>query len=89
MFIQIYFYCWYGQDIVLKSIEISVSYYLTNWYNAYSSNVRTYLFLFMERSKRPLVLRAGGVFPLTLSTLMSILRSSYSYMAVLQRLNKK
>ncbi|VEN52486.1 unnamed protein product [Callosobruchus maculatus] len=43
----------------------------------------------MERTKRPLILRAGGVFPLSLSTLMSILRSSYSYMAVLQRLNRQ
>ncbi|CAH2010044.1 unnamed protein product [Acanthoscelides obtectus] len=89
LFVQIYFYCWFGQDIMLKSIEISISYYLTDWYNACSSNVRNHLFLIMERTKRPLELRAGGVFPLTLSTLMSILRSSYSYMAVLQRLNKK
>nr|CAH7768950.1 unnamed protein product [Callosobruchus chinensis] len=26
----------------------------------------------MERTKRPLIVRAGGVFPLSLSTLMSV-----------------
>ncbi|CAH2010041.1 unnamed protein product [Acanthoscelides obtectus] len=81
--------CFVGFQLMVTSIEISISYYLTDWYNACSSNVRNHLFLIMERTKRPLELRAGGVFPLTLSTLMSILRSSYSYMAVLQRLNKK
>ncbi|VEN52485.1 unnamed protein product [Callosobruchus maculatus] len=89
MFSQIFFYCWYGQSIILKSISISPSHYSTNWYDAYPSNIRSYLFLIMERTKRPLILRAGGVFPLSLSTLMSILRSSYSYMAVLQRLNRQ
>nr|CAI5863159.1 unnamed protein product [Callosobruchus analis] len=88
MFSQIFFYCWYGQNIILKSTSISSSYYSTNWYDVYPTNIRSYLFLIMERTKRPLILRAGGVFPLSLSTLMSILKSSYSYMAVLQRLNR-
>nr|CAH7768949.1 unnamed protein product [Callosobruchus chinensis] len=72
MFSQIFFYCWYGQSIILKSIGISSSYYSTNWYDAYPSNIRSYLFLIMERTKRPLIVRAGGVFPLSLSTLMSV-----------------
>nr|CAH7768947.1 unnamed protein product [Callosobruchus chinensis] len=64
--------CFVGFQLMVVSIGISSSYYSTNWYDAYPSNIRSYLFLIMERTKRPLIVRAGGVFPLSLSTLMSV-----------------
>ncbi|VEN45388.1 unnamed protein product [Callosobruchus maculatus] len=87
MFIQIFFYCWYGHNVTSKSQDIGRAVYMSNFYVS-DLKTRKALIIFMERSKRPLILRCG-FFTVSLATLTSILRSSYSYMAMLQQLYKE
>ncbi|KAL1497441.1 hypothetical protein ABEB36_008415 [Hypothenemus hampei] len=82
---QLVLYCWYGHILMEKSKEITNACYTGNWHNM-SVKEQKMLIMVMERAKRPVSIRAAGIFQLNLSTLMTILRSSYSYFAVLQRL---
>ncbi|KAJ3666144.1 hypothetical protein Zmor_001598 [Zophobas morio] len=85
---QIVLYCWYGNELMYKSMGLSEACYMSDW-NMCNSEICTSLYIIMERGKRPLVLTAGKLFSLTLTTLMTVLKSSYSYFAVLQRLYSK
>ncbi|XP_060522984.1 putative odorant receptor 85d isoform X2 [Cylas formicarius] len=85
---QVGMYCWYGQLVMQKSDEITNACYHVNW-NEIDIKSQKMLIIIMERAKRPSTVHAAGVFPLNLATLMTILRTSYSYFAVLQRLYSK
>ncbi|KAI4458986.1 odorant receptor [Holotrichia oblita] len=72
---------------VFVSGGIGLACYMTEW-NTICPETRKLIFIIMERSKIPIVLTAGKFFNLNLSTLMMILRTSYSYLAVLQQMYK-
>ncbi|XP_050512845.1 odorant receptor 94a-like [Diabrotica virgifera virgifera] len=82
---QIAMYCWYGHLLMESSNEISDACYSSEWFECDLSSQKMFLTI-MERSKYPLILRAANFFTLNLPTLMTILRSSYSYFAVLQHI---
>ncbi|XP_023027006.2 odorant receptor 45a-like [Leptinotarsa decemlineata] len=84
MFYQIYWYCWFGQNIIIKSVEVGEACYLTNWYDS-DLRVRKTISIIMERCKKPVKLTAN-LFTLDIAMLVSILRTSYSYMAILRTL---
>ncbi|XP_076250100.1 odorant receptor 30a-like isoform X4 [Rhynchophorus ferrugineus] len=71
-----------------KSNEITAACYAINWNDLDLVNQKL-LITIMERAKRPVELNALGVFKLNLSTMVTILRTSYSYFAVLQQIYKK
>ncbi|XP_030754409.1 odorant receptor 85c-like [Sitophilus oryzae] len=81
---QVAFYCYYGHNIMSESSDIGQSIYLSNWYDS-DLKIRKELMIFMERVKKPIILTAGELFPLTVNTLRGILRSSYSFFAVLRQ----
>ncbi|KAK9686112.1 7tm Odorant receptor [Popillia japonica] len=85
MMAQLMLYCWYGNEIMIKSAEIGESCYLSEWYTC-NLSVRKSIFIIMERSKRPLVISALKFSILSLTAFTSIIRWSYSYFALLQRL---
>nr|XP_022900458.1 putative odorant receptor 85d [Onthophagus taurus] len=82
---QVAIYSWFGHDILDKSSGVGEACYMSEW-NTLNPNVNKYLFIIMERSKIPTILTAGKFFNLTLGTLMMILRTSYSYLAVLKQM---
>ncbi|KAJ8913712.1 hypothetical protein NQ315_007429 [Exocentrus adspersus] len=88
MMCQVAMYCWYGHTVMESSDKIREACYMTDWDES-DVRERKSLVMIMERAKRPAILRAGGFFVLNIPTLMTILRSSYSYFAVLQRLYSK
>ncbi|XP_023311850.1 odorant receptor Or2-like [Anoplophora glabripennis] len=88
MMCQVAMYCWYGHTVMESSDKIRDACYLADW-NESDLIVQKSLLMIMERAKRPAILRAGNFFELNIPTLMKILRSSYSYFAVLQRLYGK
>ncbi|XP_065169375.1 odorant receptor 94b-like [Atheta coriaria] len=85
MMCQVIMYCWYGNEILFESDGLGESCYMSNWYEGSVSD-KKFIFIMMERSKRQLRMTAGKFFTLSLPTLVMILKSSYSYFAVLQRL---
>ncbi|XP_064212237.1 putative odorant receptor 85d [Tribolium castaneum] len=85
MISQVAIYCWYGHYVMTTSDEIGQDFYMSNWYES-DVAFRKDIIIFMERVKKPVTFTAGNFITLSLVTLTRILRSSYSYVAVLQHL---
>ncbi|CAH1381872.1 unnamed protein product [Tenebrio molitor] len=85
MMCQVAMYCWYGHIVMTTSDQIGRFVYMSNWYES-DLPIRKNLTIFLERTKKPVILTAGKFVALSLTTLTAILRSSYSYFAVLRRL---
>ncbi|XP_045776312.1 odorant receptor 49b-like [Maniola jurtina] len=88
MLSQLYLYCWCGSELTTKSQDLRVWLYQCPWYEQ-DVKFRLSLLLAMERMKRPIILKAGHYIPLSRPTFVSIVRSSYSYFAVLKQANNK
>ncbi|KAK9695347.1 7tm Odorant receptor [Popillia japonica] len=86
--VQIGMFCWFGENIHAKSSEIAESCYMAHeWYSISMSNKKI-MFIIMERAKVPIIFKANGMFVLTLSTFVMVLRSGYSYFTVLQHISQ-
>nr|QBB72962.1 odorant receptor [Protaetia brevitarsis] len=88
MMAQLTLYCWYGNEIMLKSVQIGEACYFSQWYTC-TADVKRSIFIIMEKSRRPLAITALKFTTLSLETFAAIIRSSYSYFALLQRLANK
>nr|QXE93183.1 odorant receptor 2 [Eucryptorrhynchus scrobiculatus] len=84
MIIEVGLYCFYGHHIQTMSDGLCSACYKSQWYKT-ELTVKTMVIIFMENNKKPLTLRAGKMVPLHLTTLTMILRTSYSYFAVLNQ----
>ncbi|XP_044267669.1 odorant receptor Or1-like [Tribolium madens] len=84
---QVATYCYYGHEVMTTSDAIGISLYMSNWY-ACHSKIRKIVMIFLEKTKKPTIIKAANFITLSLATLTQILRSAYSYFAVLQRLYK-
>ncbi|XP_064215124.1 odorant receptor Or1 isoform X2 [Tribolium castaneum] len=82
IFTQIFLYCWFGNEVVLKSAKLYYSAYESRWYECPQSFKKDLLF-FMQRTQKPIVLFVGKMFPIT------ILRSSWAYFMALRKVHDK
>nr|AUF73033.1 odorant receptor [Anoplophora chinensis] len=88
MGLEIIFYCCYGQKVLDSSSTISEACFMSNWHHC-SIKVQKNMVLLMSRANRSVTMQAGGMFPLTLETLMSIWRSAYSFLTFLMQVYKE
>ncbi|XP_068909659.1 odorant receptor Or1-like [Tenebrio molitor] len=79
---EIYLYCYYGTTLYEESNTVTDAIYMGKWYN-YDMTCKKALIVLMERSKRPMVVTAGKILDLSLISFTTILRRSYSLLAVL------
>nr|AUF73009.1 odorant receptor [Anoplophora chinensis] len=86
--IELAMYCWVGNEIILKSLQIGDACYMSKWYE-FSPRTNKILFLIMERSKRPLTISAYKFSVLSMSAYLKIIQCSYSYFTVLRRVYMK
>ncbi|CAL1685812.1 unnamed protein product [Lasius platythorax] len=84
MLFQVFFYCWYGNELQLKSKNIGDAIYSSNWTIATTQDRRSLLFM-MTISQKGLKLSYYGIFSLALDTFTWILKTSYSAFNVLQQ----
>ncbi|KAJ3656613.1 hypothetical protein Zmor_015676 [Zophobas morio] len=84
--VEIYLWCYYGNDVILKSDKLTESAYVCQWVNA-SEEFKHNLLYFMTRTQFPLKLYASGYFTLSLDTFKAIVKSSWSYFAVLNQVH--
>nr|AUF73021.1 odorant receptor [Anoplophora chinensis] len=82
MIYQVSLYCCYGQKLLNASNTITEACYMSRW-NDCSTQVQKYLAMIMNRANTPFLMKAGGIFSLTLETLMTIYTSAYSFFAIL------
>ncbi|KAB0790785.1 hypothetical protein PPYR_15295 [Photinus pyralis] len=88
LMLQLFMYCWYGNEIILKSVKIGEACYKFNWCDS-GTPVRQTLFIIMERSKRPLTITTVKLSTLSLSAYKSILQWSYSCLALLLKMEQQ
>nr|QMS80320.1 odorant receptor [Histia rhodope] len=81
---ELFIYCYYGNEVTLESERVAGSVYAAQWVPA-PAWFRRALLAALVRARRPLRPLAGRVLPLSLNTFLKILKSSYSFYAVLRQ----
>ncbi|XP_043286267.1 uncharacterized protein [Venturia canescens] len=82
-FSQLLNWCWTGNSLVHQSDSLSTSLWCSGWENNQSPEVVNLLVISLMRSKKPLSLQAGKFHSMSMQTFITILRSSYSFFALL------
>ncbi|XP_072375759.1 odorant receptor Or1-like, partial [Diabrotica undecimpunctata] len=82
MLLEIFPSCYFGNEVILESRKLTSSAYHSEWLN-YNIKVRKNLIFFMTRTQKITQITAGGFFTLSLDTFIKILKSSWSYVAVI------
>ncbi|XP_064212334.1 odorant receptor 46a-like [Tribolium castaneum] len=85
---EIFLWCYYGNEIILKSDELTRSAYMCEWIEE-SREFKKNLIFFMTRTQFPLKLYASRYFTLSLETFTAVVKSSWSYFAVLNQVHTK
>ncbi|XP_032667591.1 uncharacterized protein LOC116842453 [Odontomachus brunneus] len=84
MFIQIYIFCWAGNEVILKSSSIGNAVYQTDWCMLPTSEKKD-LLMIMKRSAFPIKFTSSFLIILSLESFSGILKTSYSAFSVLQQ----
>ncbi|XP_023933943.2 putative odorant receptor 92a [Bicyclus anynana] len=84
---QVSLYTYYGNEVTHESLNLMESAYFMNWLDT-SLIHRHHLIFFMERVKKPILPVAGFIVPLSNKTFVSIVKSSYSFYALLRNTGK-
>ncbi|KAJ3663554.1 hypothetical protein Zmor_007805 [Zophobas morio] len=83
---QIFIYCWFGNEVEVKSNNVSFAIYGSKWPD-FSKEVQKNVWFFMFRSQTPVRMSSLNVFYLSLESFMAIVKTSWSYFALLQQVN--
>lgn len=71
MTIEIFIPCYYGSIVTIKSADLTLNMYKSDWISqtkSFTSSMK----IFMERTLRPIVPYAGGFFLIGLPTFISV-----------------
>ncbi|XP_072743943.1 odorant receptor 46a-like [Anoplolepis gracilipes] len=84
MFVQIFVYCWSGNEVILKSNNVGNAVYNMNWFFL-SISERKDLLMIMKRSTIPIKFTSSFLITFSLESYSNVLKTSYSAFNVLQR----
>ncbi|XP_020291767.1 odorant receptor 46a-like [Pseudomyrmex gracilis] len=84
MLIQIFIYCWFGNEIKLKSVEMTNSIYNVEWLTLDVSNKRSFLII-MKRSMFPIEFSSAYIITMNLDSFVVLLKMSYSSFSLLRQ----
>ncbi|KAH0548918.1 hypothetical protein KQX54_004314 [Cotesia glomerata] len=82
-FTQLLYWCWFSNQLLYQAISLTTGIWMSGWEHQFPLNVKNLLTISMLRTLKPLQLKAGNFFTLSLETFVSILKSSYSFFALL------
>ncbi|XP_046144666.1 uncharacterized protein LOC114872755 [Osmia bicornis bicornis] len=77
MLMEVYLYCWFGNEMTLKSNEVGDAIYQMDWTILPADILKDFL-LIMTRSMKPVKISCGHIFILSVESFMSIIKLSYS-----------
>ncbi|XP_011267286.3 odorant receptor 67a [Camponotus floridanus] len=77
MLVQIFLYCWFGNEVILKSIDVSTAIYEMD-FTKLRVRVMKDLMIIMMRASKPVKISTGYIVTLSTESFMSILKISYS-----------
>ncbi|XP_011146336.2 odorant receptor Or2 [Harpegnathos saltator] len=84
MFVQIFVYCWSGNEVILKSANIGSAIYHMDW-PSLSIGEKKDLLMIMKRSTIPIKFTSSFLITFSLDSYSNILKTSYSAFNVLQQ----
>ncbi|RZB40986.1 7tm 6 domain containing protein [Asbolus verrucosus] len=84
--VQVFMYCWFGNEIEVKSSNLPDAIFDSDW-TSLPTEVKRNLIIFLIRVQRPLKMSAFGLFYLSLETFVKIMRTAWSYFALLRQVN--
>ncbi|XP_070156654.1 putative odorant receptor 85d isoform X1 [Polyergus mexicanus] len=85
MLTQIFFYCWYGNEVKLKSRQLIDNIFEMEWYML-DQNVKKALILIMRRSTVPIEFTSAYIISMNLDSFVGLLKTSYSAYNILQQI---
>ncbi|XP_025266811.1 odorant receptor 46a-like [Camponotus floridanus] len=77
MFVQIFIYCWAGNEVILKSTGLSDAVYEMDWISM-PINKQKDLLIIMKRSTRPIIFTSSFLVTLSLESYVNLLKASYA-----------
>ncbi|XP_045496734.1 odorant receptor 94a-like [Colias croceus] len=80
---EMFICCYYGSEVTYESIKLTDAAYCMDWVDM-PVEIRKSLIIFMEGIKRPIRTMAGHIIPLSNDTFISVVKSSYSFYALLK-----
>ncbi|XP_076633150.1 odorant receptor 10-like [Colletes latitarsis] len=81
---QIYYYCWYGNEVKLKSLEVTDMIFGINW-TSLNNNTTKILLMIMRRATIPVQFTSLYVVSVNLESFKALLKTSYSAYNLLQQ----
>ncbi|XP_025267421.1 odorant receptor 46a-like [Camponotus floridanus] len=84
MLLQLFYYCWYGNELELKSKGIATAIYSSDWTKVTPQDRKSLIFI-MINSQKGIMFSYHGIFALSLNTFTWICRTSYSAYNLLQQ----
>ncbi|XP_039309022.1 odorant receptor 46a isoform X2 [Solenopsis invicta] len=74
---QIFVYCWFGNELKLKSLQLIDSIFQMEW-PILNNSIKKSLLLIMKRTKTPIEITTIFIFTMNLETFVALLKTSYS-----------
>ncbi|XP_011050414.1 PREDICTED: odorant receptor Or2-like [Acromyrmex echinatior] len=85
--VQIFIYCWFGNEVKLKSLQLINSIYNIEWLALSNSNKKD-LLLIMKRAMTPIEFTSGYIITMNLESFVVLLKMSYSVFNLLHQTNE-
>ncbi|XP_063994093.1 odorant receptor 46a-like isoform X2 [Diachasmimorpha longicaudata] len=84
MIIQTFFYCWYGNEVILESANIGNSLYTSRWYSLETGTVRDVMMI-MKKMQHSMKFSCSPLFVLSVDSFKNIMKVTYSTFSVLAK----
>jgi hypothetical protein len=76
--------CFFATQINVMSEKLATALFHSNWYSA-DRNFKVLVTIFMEFAKKPIKIKAMGIFEVNMENFVAVCRSAYSLFAILQK----
>nr|QGW50380.1 odorant receptor 53 [Chouioia cunea] len=83
---QIYMFCWYGNEVTLGSIDLGNALYESNWINL-NHRTKKLLLTIITRTSKSILISAAVIVPLNIDSFIKIMKTSYSAFNFLQHVS--
>ncbi|XP_012540698.1 odorant receptor Or2 [Monomorium pharaonis] len=85
LFIQIFYYCWGGNEVMLKSVELGQEIYHMDWISMAKSEQKD-LLMIMKRSTKPIRFTSSFLVTMSLESYGNLLKAAFSAFNLMQQL---
>ncbi|XP_072754209.1 uncharacterized protein [Anoplolepis gracilipes] len=88
MLTQIFIYCWFGNKVKVKSIQLADSVFQADW-PMLNNNIKKELLIIMQRAIVPIEFTTAHIISLNLDSFVALLKTSYSAYNLLVRVQEE